>query len=128
RIQRSALRKIPQLHLRSIDFRDWPDSAEKGFRHTGLASFDEHIVQVLLHAAVAREIGVDELRGFLLPDSQLLREAERREPVDDAKVDRFCRAAVLRGLRQWPNAKNFLGCPRMNVLAIAKRFQQHRVL
>ena len=43
-----------------------------------LAHFGEAVVEILLHAAIAREIGVDELRGFFRVDAELLRQAEGR--------------------------------------------------
>ena len=68
------------------------------------------------------------LRGFLLVDAELLREAERRQAVDDAEVDGLGGAAMLGVLRHGPDAENFLGGARVNVLAGAKCFDQHGVL
>src|SRR5437899_4376677 len=54
RIKRRALRKVAKLHLRRIDLRNWPDSAEQSLRYAGLARLGKDLVQVLLHAAIAR--------------------------------------------------------------------------
>src|SRR5713101_3812099 len=127
RIERGTLGKVAELHLRRIDFRNRADSSEQSPRHAGLARLGKNIVQVLLHAAIAREIGVDEFRGFLLLDAQLLREPEWGKAVNDAEVDGLGGAAVLRILRHWPHAENFLRRPRVDVFTVAESLDQHGV-
>ena len=58
---------------------------------------------------------------------RLLRQAERREAVDDAEVDDLGGAAMLGGLRHRADAENFLRGARVDVLAGAKGFDQHGV-
>src|SRR5438094_289349 len=79
-----------------------------------------HFFQIFLHSAIPREIRIDELRGFALFDPNLLRQTERRKAVDDAEVDGFRGAAMLGGLRELANAKNFLRGPRMDIFAVAE--------
>src|ERR1700674_1696647 len=97
-------------------------------RYTGLARFGKRTLEILLHTAIASEIGGDELRGFLLVDAKLRREAERRLPVDDAEIDRFSRAAMLGVLRHWPDAEYLRGGARVDVLSGAEGLDQHGVL
>jgi hypothetical protein len=59
--------------------------------------------------------------------SQLRGEAERRLPINDAEVDRFCGAPMFGGLRDRPDAENFLGGARMDILPGAERFDEHGV-
>src|SRR5205807_3137534 len=75
-----------------------PDSSEHCLGHSCLAGFGENVVQVFLHAAIPREIGIDELRRFFLFDAQLLRETERGKSVNNSKVDGLGGAAMLRSL------------------------------
>ena len=93
--------------------------------YSGLSRFDQDIVEIFFHAAVAREIGVDELCGFFLFDAELLGEAERGKTVNDAEVDGFGGAAMLGGLRQGADAENFLSGARVNVLAGSEGLDQH---
>src|SRR5579885_1492233 len=127
RIQCRALREIPQLHLWRNDLRNRPDSSEQRLRHSCLPCLCQHIIQVFLHSLVPCEIRVDELRRFFLLDSQLLRQAECRQSINDSEVDRFRRPPVFRRLRQRPHAKNFLCRPGVNVLAISERLHQHGI-
>src|SRR5258708_12668897 len=110
-----------------MEFRNGADSAEQSLRHAALARIGKNIVQVLLHTAIAREIGVDKFRGFLLLDAQLLREAEWRKAVYDAEIDGLGGAAVLPILRHRPHAENFLRPPRVDVFPVAECLDEHRV-
>src|SRR6267378_74141 len=56
RIERRAFRKIAQLHLRRVDFRNRADSSKQSLRHAGLAGLRKNIVKVLLDSSIAREI------------------------------------------------------------------------
>src|SRR5260370_7241394 len=98
-----------------MDFRKRADPSEQSLRHAGLARLSKNIVQVLLHAAIAREIGVDKFRGLLLLDPQLLREPEWRKTVNDAEVDGLGGAAMLRVLRHRAYPETFLRLPPLNV-------------
>src|SRR5258708_1717703 len=110
-----------------MDSRSRRDSSEKSLPHAALARLGKNIVQVLLHAAIAREIGADEFRGFFLIDSQLLREPEGRKAINDAEVDGLGGAAVLRSLRQRPHAEDFLRRPRVDVFTVAESLDEHGV-
>src|SRR5271165_5303891 len=80
------------------------------------------------YAFVAGEIGGDELGGFFLWDIDLLGEAEGGEAVDDAEIDGFGGAAMLGGLSEGPDAKNFLGSTGVDVFAVAEGVDEHGVL
>ena len=120
-IERGSLRKVAQLHLRRSNLGNRANSSEQRLCYACLARFGKHVVQIFLHASVPREISIDKLRRFFLLDAQLLRETERREAINDSEVDGLRCSAMVRGLRQWADAEDFLRRARMDVLAVAKR-------
>src|SRR5690348_11278730 len=128
RVHRCALRKIAKIHLRRIDFWDGPDAPEESARETSRAGFSNLPLEVFFYSAVALEVCGNEFRRFLLFNLQILREAERRKPVDDSEVNHFCGAAMLGSLRKRSGAENFLRCAGMNVLALAERLDKNRIL
>ena len=69
-VERGAFREIPQVELRGSNFRHWTDASEQRARHAGLARFGQRAFEIFLHAAIAREISGDELRGFFLVDAR----------------------------------------------------------
>ena len=73
--------------------------------HAGLARFGERALEIFFHAAIAREIGGDEMRGFFLLDAELRCQPKRRKPVNDSEIDGLSGAAVLGVLRHGPTPK-----------------------
>ena len=125
RVHGGAFGKIAQVGLRRIDFRHRPDAAEDRFGVADLAGFGDLLVEILFHAAVALKIRGDEFGGFFRVDAKILREAERRKPVNHAEIDDFRHAAMLARLLERQHAENFLRGARVDVLPAAKRLDQH---
>ena len=69
------------------------------------------------HPAVLLEIGIDEALGFLSVNAELLRQSERRQPIDDAEVYRLGAAAMLRIDHQRRHSEHLRGGEGVNVLA-----------
>src|SRR5215467_3967554 len=128
RVQRRSLREIAQLDLRRQDLRYGPDPAEQSARFAAFTGLFQHPVQVGFDALVARKIRRDKTRRLLLRHVDLLRQAERRKPVNNSKIDGFRRAPVLGSLRQRTDAKDLLRRAGVYVFAVPERFHQHRIL
>src|SRR5208282_4443543 len=127
RVQRDAFAERAHGPLGRLNLRHGTDAAEERAGEAGLAHLLEVAVEILLHTAVAREIGGDEFRRFAPFDAELPGQSERGKPVDNAEIDGLGRAAVLRRLRQRPDAEYFFRGARVNILAALEGFQEHGI-
>src|SRR5580700_8834995 len=82
RVERSPFGQRTQIELRRRDLGNRATPAEQRPSETAAANLFERAVKVLLDAAIAFEISGDKARGFFLIDAQVLRQSERRQPVN----------------------------------------------
>src|SRR5579883_838269 len=127
RIQRGALGESSHIELRRRDFRNWAATAKKGAGKAAATDLLEATVEIFFYAVISLEIGGNEFRGFFLIDLQILRQAKRRQAVDNSEVDHFRRTAMLGGLRHRADAEDLLRGARVNVLSRAESLDEHGI-
>src|SRR5438128_4051642 len=98
-----------------------PDSAEQRSRDTGLARGAQASFDVVLHALIAVEVAIDEIRSLVRCDAELLSQAERCLTVDDPKVYCFGALTLFRGNGVDGQSKHLRRGAAMDVLTCSKR-------
>src|SRR5262249_32820588 len=99
-----------------------PDPAKKCACHSGVSSLTQTILDVLLYSLILLEVTMNEIGRLFRTDTQLLRQTERRLPINDSEVHRFCAFALSGCYRIDRHAQHGRGRPSMHVCAGSKRF------
>ena len=85
-VDRGPFREAAQIRVTALDIGDRTNAAKKRADALFAPGLFEHAVDVGAHSLVARKICLDVKPGLILLDPQLLRQAKRRDSVDDAEV------------------------------------------
>src|SRR5262249_14906512 len=112
----------------AVDVRNRTHTAKQRSYTLLAARLFQHAVNELAHSVVLFKISVNEFFGFALFNSQLLRQPEGREAVDNAEVHRLGAAAVFGVQQHGRHAKDLRGGERVNVVAAAEGFHQQRIV
>src|SRR5207248_1971005 len=101
-VDRGTFREISGRGNAAVHVGNRAATPEQTYGHAGAANLGDGVIDETAHTRVALEVSTNVQFGFLAIDSQLLRQSERRLPVDDPEVDGFRIAALLgRDHQRW---------------------------
>src|SRR5690606_32273026 len=103
-------------------------AAEDRGDEPSLARGGECGVHVPANSGIARKIVLDVLLRLGEGDAEITRQALWPHPIENTEVDDLGRSAHLRVHRPRQHAENLGGRSRMNVLPLAERLAQYRVV
>ena len=127
RVDGEPLAERARLPVADADLGDRPAPAEQR-RHVAVAlGLLDRALDEVLHVREAREVGVDVLLRLLARDLEVLREAERRDAVDDPEVDHLGDVALVLRQRRRVLAEHLRGRRRVDVLVPRERLAQPRL-
>ena len=127
RVHRRTLGESAQVEVLAVDVGNRAHAAKQCL-HPGIAaSLIQGAINKRAYAAIFLEVSVNESFGFRSFDSQILRKPERRQAINNSKVDDLRLPPVVGRDHQWRHAEHLRCGQRMNVIATAKRLNQQRV-
>src|SRR5277367_3059846 len=127
RVDGGALGESAKVGIFAVDVGNGADATEESFDFAFAADFFERGVNEFAHAGIFFEISVNELLAFGGRDAETLCKSASGEAVDDAEVDDFGLAAMIRRDHQRRHAEDLRSGERVNVVTASVGFEQQRV-